>query len=114
MMISLTNRAEAELRALLARRQAASGTGLRLGVRRGGCAGLEYVMEVALPGPGDQAAGPDGILIIAADSIEYLTNCQVDYSDELSDAGFKISNPNAVRSCGCGTSFEPAAAPAPG
>lgn len=109
--ISLTTRAEAELRAMLARRQVVPGTGLRLGVRRGGCAGWEYVMEVAAPKPGDQTTGPDHLLIVAADSIDRLRGCEVDYSDDLSDAGFKISNPNAVRSCGCGTSFEPAEAP---
>ena len=109
MTLSLTARAESELRSLLARRQAAPGTGLRLGVRRGGCAGWEYVMQVAPAQPGDLLDGPDGLLIVAADSIDQLRGCQVDYSDDLSDAGFKISNPNAVRSCGCGTSFEPAA-----
>ena len=41
-------------------------------------------------------------------SLDYLRECQLDYEDALNDAGFRIRNPNAARSCGCGTSFEPA------
>ena len=50
-------------------------------------------------------------VIVAADSVGHLRGCEVDYSDDLTDAGFKIHNPNAARSCGCGTSFETADAP---
>jgi iron-sulfur cluster assembly protein len=53
------------------------------------------------------AAG-DVTVYVAADSAELLRGVQVDYSDSLSDSGFKVQNPNAARSCGCGTSFEPA------
>ena len=45
--------------------------------------------------------------IVAADSFDFLRGCSVEFTDSLSDRGFKIFNPNAARSCGCGTSFEP-------
>lgn len=83
--------------------------GLRLGVERGGCAGLQYAMRIAAPESGDVTVEHGDVsFYIAHDSIDFLRGSHVDYSDALSDAGFKISNPNAARSCGCGTSFEPA------
>lgn len=111
-MITISDRAAAELRALLAKKAAAPDQGLRLAVRRGGCAGWQYVMEVGAPEPGDEVVEAAGArVIVAADSLAKLQGCEVDYSDDLSDAGFRIENPNAARSCGCGTSFEPAGEP---
>ena len=108
-MISITDRATAELRKLLESKGAATGQGLRLGVRRGGCAGWQYVMEVGPPASDDFVLELQGArLIVAADSRDKLDGCRVDYSYDLSDSGFRIDNPNAARSCGCGTSFEPA------
>ena len=106
-MITLSDRAARALRDLLSSRPVPAGSGLRLAVRRGGCAGWQYEMKIATPEPGDQVSGFEGgCLIVAADSVEKLDGCEVDYSDSLSDAGFRIVNPQAVRSCGCGTSFE--------
>ncbi len=66
-------------------------------------------MNVADPEPGDVVVESGGArLIVAGDSTERLKGCEVDYSDDLTDAGFKVLNPNAARSCGCGTSFEAA------
>lgn len=114
-MISITDKAAAELRALLEKKGAAPGQGLRLAVRRGGCAGWQYVMEVASPAGDDEVLDMQGVrIIVAADSVARLGGCRVDYSDGLSDAGFRIDNPNAARSCGCGTSFETADDAPPG
>lgn len=108
-MMTLTARAAEELGKLLASRASSPDAGLRLAVRRGGCAGWQYEMKVANPQPGDVVvASGEARLIIAADSIERLRGCEIDYSDDLTDAGFKVHNPNAARSCGCGTSFETA------
>ncbi|TAE74191.1 MAG: iron-sulfur cluster assembly accessory protein [Verrucomicrobia bacterium] len=108
-MISVTENATAALRELLERKNATSEQGLRLAVRKGGCAGWQYVMEVATAGPGDHVVEiPDARVIVAADSISKLSGCRLHYNDGLSDAGFRIDNPNAARSCGCGTSFETA------
>jgi len=113
-MMTLTHIAARELAQLLATRATSESAGLRLAVRRGGCAGWQYEMKVGVPEPGDEVVEHHGArLIIAADSIERLRGCEVDYSDDLTDAGFKIQNPNASRACGCGTSFETAAEPAP-
>jgi len=85
--------------------------GLRLLVERGGCAGLSYAMRIAPAEPGDAVVERAGVQVfVAEDSAEYLEGCRLDYIDSLNDSGFKIENPNAARSCGCGTSFEPARA----
>jgi len=106
-MITLTPDAVQELKALLDRKLAAPDEGLRLGIERGGCAGMSYAMKVDSPKEGDTTVEQDGVQVhIAADSIEYLKGTVVDYSFSLSDSGFKLRNPNAARSCGCGTSFE--------
>ena len=107
-MITLTEKAAPELKRLLAAKGGEEGAGLRLAVRKGGCAGWQYEMQVGLPEDGDVLAEDHGArVIVAADSLERLRGCEVDYSDDLTDSGFKIYNPRAARSCGCGTSFEP-------
>jgi len=111
-MISLTSRAVEELGKLLASKSKSPSAGLRLAVRRGGCAGWQYEMNVADPEPGDIIVEEGAArVIVAADSTGKLEGCEIDFSDDLTDAGFKIHNPNASRSCGCGTSFETAADP---
>jgi len=111
-MMTLTPRAAEELGKMLASRADSAQAGLRLAVHRGGCAGWQYEMKVADPEPGDVVVESGGArLIVAADSIERLRGCGIDYSDDLTDAGFKVLNPNAARSCGCGTSFEAADEP---
>lgn len=111
-MITLTPKAADELRSLLSTRAKSPQDGLRLRVSRGGCAGWQYEMEVSPPAEGDVVIESAGArVIVAADSTGYLSGCEVDYSDDLTDAGFKIHNPNASRSCGCGTSFEAADEP---
>ena len=108
-MITVTEKAASELKALLEAKDAPLGSGLRLGVERGGCAGLAYTMRISQPQDGDEIIDLNGTrFIIAHDSFDVLKGCTVDFADELSDRGFKIFNPNAARSCGCGTSFEPA------
>ena len=106
-MITLTKNAAAELGTMLKARAKSPQSGLRLAVRRGGCAGWQYEMQVADPEEGDVVV-EDGAarVIVAADSISKLEGCEIDFSDDLTDAGFKIHNPKASRSCGCGTSFE--------
>lgn len=107
MTITLTDAALEELKGILARKEAAATAGLRLGVQRGGCAGLQYTMQVAERQEGDQVIEQDEVRVfIAPDSLDFLRGCHIDYSHDLSDSGFKVVNPNAARSCGCGTSFE--------
>jgi len=110
-MISLTSSAIEHLKSLLAAKNAHAGTGLRLGVEKGGCAGLQYLISLDESKEGDAVHTQDGVsLFVDQESLSYLSGCQVDYVDTLADSGFKLHNPNAARSCGCGTSFEPQAA----
>jgi len=106
--IEITGKAQEELALLLGSKTSSSTAGLRLGVSKGGCAGWQYEMKVAEPESGDEIVEMGAArVIIAADSLDKLRGCEVDFSDDLTDAGFKIHNPKARRSCGCGTSFEP-------
>lgn len=106
-IISLSQSAVKELTNLLKKSNAPDGHGLRLSVSRGGCAGMLYVMEVSAAHEGDQSIREGEALVhVDPDSFEYLEGCQLIYEYSLSDSGFRVQNPNASRSCGCGTSFE--------
>jgi iron-sulfur cluster assembly protein len=108
-MISLTESAVKHLQELV-RSQAEEGKGLRLSVEHGGCAGLQYGMALDHAKEGDDIVEEGGVqVLVDAASAPYLKGCQIDYCDDLTGTGFRIHNPNAVRSCGCGTSFEAAA-----
>jgi iron-sulfur cluster assembly accessory protein len=107
-MITATANAVKHLRGLLQDHEAVDGQGLRLMVKKGGCAGMEYVMKLDSPVEGDCVFEQDGVNIIVDDeSLTYLNGVNIDYEDSLNDSGFKVHNPNAARSCGCGSSFEP-------
>jgi iron-sulfur cluster assembly accessory protein len=107
-MISITESAAHHLRDLLAEKSSPQGHGLRLRVEKGGCAGMQYVMQIDEGTTGDLVSSGHGVSVfVDTESAAFLRGCELDYEDALNDAGFKIRNPNAVRSCGCGTSFEP-------
>jgi iron-sulfur cluster assembly protein len=109
-MIELTADAIHHLKALLASKQAEPGTGLRLQIEKGGCAGLQYAMRLDQAATGDSVFEDGGVsLIVDAESLAMLTGSKLDYVEDLSDSGFRVVNPHAARSCGCGTSFEPKA-----
>ena len=108
-MITVTENAVKQLHALLSSPSAKpEADGLRLLVARGGCAGMEYQMKLDAQAEGDAVFEfGEARVYIDPESQTYLKGCEVDYTDDLTDSGFKINNPNAARSCGCGTSFEP-------
>ena len=104
-MIQVTARAEEELKVLLKD----GGKALRLLVQKGGCAGHQYGMKVDEATDEDTVVEtPGGKVVVDPESLTFLNGSVLDFADTLSDSGFKIVNPNAARSCGCGTSFEPA------
>lgn len=104
-MIEITEAAARHIRELAEEKGA---RGLRLAVERGGCAGLQYAMNLGAPQAGDEIAERDGAVVsVDPESLPHLSGCTLDYSDDLTGAGFRIVNPKAARSCGCGTSFEP-------
>jgi iron-sulfur cluster assembly accessory protein len=109
-MITVTDNAVNHLRALLREQDAPVDAGLRIFVEHGGCSGLQYGMEVAQAQPDDQVTARGGVSVfVDAASAGHLAGSVIDYHDDLTGTGFRIQNPNAVRTCGCGTSFEPAA-----
>lgn len=107
-MITVTDSAINQLETLLAGQPAGEGKGLRIFVEAGGCAGMQYGMALDSQKEGDEIVAPRAGLQVLVDafSAKYLRGATVDFSDGLTGAGFRISNPNASRSCGCGTSFE--------
>jgi iron-sulfur cluster assembly protein len=108
-VITVTDNAASALLDLL--RTKGSGDGLRLAVEKGGCAGLQYAMTLGEQQPDDLVAEYRGAKVfVDPASGEFLKGSVLDYEDTLAGAGFRIINPGATRSCGCGTSFEPAAA----
>ncbi len=80
---------------------------LRVGVVGGGCSGFSYTFDFAdAPTDDDLVIERDGAtVVIDAMSLEFLSGSEIDFSDELIGAAFKINNPNATAGCGCGTSF---------
>jgi iron-sulfur cluster assembly protein len=109
-MIQVTDSAVGQLRALLAAAQPAPAQqGLRVQVAKGGCSGLQYEMSLAQRQDGDAVVRRDEVeFYVDAASADYLRDATLDFQDGLTGAGFRIVNPNAARTCGCGTSFEPA------
>ena len=106
-MITITDNAAKELKNIILNHVDSQNAGLRLSVSKGGCAGMQYVMQVENSQTGDQLIEKNGARVyISQDSFDYLKGCEVYYEYGLTDSGFKIRNPNASRSCGCGTSFE--------
>ena len=88
-----------------------SGYALRVFVSGGGCSGLSYGMTFA-EGPelGDQIFEANGVkVVVDPGSSPYLDGAEIDYIDSLMGGGFRIENPNAVRTCACGSSFQTSA-----
>jgi iron-sulfur cluster assembly accessory protein len=109
-MVELTASAAAQLHVLVQEKGLDTKTsGLRLSVEKGGCAGLQYAMSLGAPQENDLIVERDNArLFIDAESLQWLDNSVIDYEEGLSGAGFRVRNPLSARSCGCGTSFEPA------
>ena len=81
-------------------------SGLRVKVVGGGCSGLQYRMEIDSAKERDKVFERDGArLIVDKKSFLYLNGSELDYGEDLMAAGFRLVNPNAKRTCGCGESF---------
>lgn len=106
-IITITPTAAQAVRELLEKRDL-PGYALRVFVSGGGCSGLQYGMALEENiRESDFSSEVDGIKIVVDEiSINYLRGSTVDYVDDLMGSGFKIENPNAVSSCGCGSSFK--------
>lgn len=82
-------------------------SGLRVGVKSGGCSGLNYELDIVeTPEENDRVFNQHGVkLYCDPKSYLYLNGTQIDYENSMMESGFRFTNPNAKRSCGCGTSF---------
>lgn len=85
----------------------AEGKGLRIYIETGGCSGMSYAMEISPRKAGDEEFSYHGVKLFVEDrGLVYLAGSVIDYKDGLTGAGFRITNPNAKQTCGCGKSFE--------
>ena len=104
-VVQLTANAAEEVRSLMQKPENA-GKNLRVYVEQGGCSGMQYAMTFDERRPDDATVQVQGVsVVIDPFSAQYLRGALVDFSDSLTAGGFKISNPNAKQSCGCGKSF---------
>lgn len=102
-MISLTESAAVKLKHLLTGKKE---TGVRAGVKGGGCSGFTYSLSFDTKLPADRVVENQGVTIyVDPKSYLYLMGTEIDYVDDLNQSGFKFVNPNAKRTCGCGESF---------
>lgn len=106
--IHVTEKAATKIQELLAKEGVPTGTGgLRVGVQGGGCSGLTYAMRLETQARDrDKVVEENGArLFVDPKSYLYLRETTLDYQEDLMRRGFVFQNPQATRSCGCGTSF---------
>jgi iron-sulfur cluster assembly protein len=104
--VTVTPAAAAQIAKLMARQDAA---GLKVGVKKGGCAGMEYTMDyVAAVEPHDEVVEVEGgaRVIIAPMAQMFLFGTEIDYETGLLESGFRFRNPNVTEACGCGESIK--------
>lgn len=103
--ISITPAAAAQIQRLMTRD---GSQGLRIGIKKGGCAGMEYTMDyVSEINPHDEIVEQDGARVMIAPTAQmFLLGTEIDYETSLLEAGFKFRNPNVADACGCGESIK--------
>ena len=112
MPITVTEKAAAEVKRIIAEQQAGGGVPekiyLRLRVVGGGCSGFQHKLDLdpTMSEKLDEVFEFHGVpVVVDKRSLLYLDNAQVDFHDDLNRRGFSITNPNAKSTCGCGSSF---------
>ncbi|MEL6170002.1 MAG: iron-sulfur cluster assembly accessory protein [Pseudomonadota bacterium] len=103
--VTITPKAATQIRQLM---EAEGHAGLRIGVKKGGCAGMEYTMDYAAKvDPNDEVVESDGARVMIAPMAQmFLFGTEIDYEVSLLEAGFKFRNPNVADACGCGESIK--------
>jgi len=106
-VITFTDKGAEKVKEFLASQGADIGTsGLRVGVRGGGCSGFQYALAFDTVREGDEIFEDHGLrLLVDGPSLPYVKGAIVDYVESLQGAGFKVDNPNVIAACGCGSSF---------
>ena len=107
MSITVTEKAAHEVKRILGQKQLGTDSGLRLGVKDGGCSGFSYVMNLEpRPARGDEIFESGGLkLFVDPKSYLYLEGTMVDFNDDLTQRGFVFKNSGSSGICGCGVSF---------
>jgi len=107
-LISLTAGAASKIRVLMAEEPEGEAEVLRIAVQGGGCSGFEYALGFDRGATdGDHELESHGVRVVVDPfSAPYLHGAEIDFLETIQEAGFKISNPNVVASCGCGHSFQ--------
>lgn len=109
MSVNLTERAAEEVKRIMEQQKLEDGQVLRVGVTGGGCSGFSYALGFDDKFDGDVDAKYDchGVpVVVDKKSALYLDGTTVDFYDGIEKRGFTFENPNAVKSCGCGSSFQ--------
>lgn len=106
-VMQLTDRAADRVKDIISRSDTPI-AGLRVGVKKGGCAGMEYTMGyAAAPEPGDEIIEDKGVkIMIEPQALLFLLGTEMDYITEKMSSRFVFNNPNQVSACGCGESIE--------
>ncbi len=103
--ITLTEKAASKIKEMM-EREGKKDSALRVYIAGGGCSGFQYGMGFDDQKEGDQVYQQHGLkILLDPKSLLYLNGATVDYEESLTGMGFKINNPNATRTCGCGQSF---------
>src|SRR6476469_8165367 len=105
--VTFSDKGAEKVREFLASQELTSETaGLRVGVRGGGCSGFQYQLAFDEQRDSDADFESHGLkLLVDRESLPYVSGSTIDYEETLQGAGFKVSNPNVVAACGCGSSF---------
>lgn len=103
--VTLTPAATSQIRKLMEKE---GHSGLRIGIKKGGCAGMEYTMDyVADTDPNDEVVEHEGAVVMIAPMAQmFLFGTEIDYETSLLESGFKFRNPNVTDACGCGESIK--------
>ena len=103
--VSITPAAARQISRLM---QSKGSAGLRIGVKKGGCAGMEYTMDyVTDVNPLDETVEQDGARVMIAPMAQmFLFGTEIDYQTSLLESGFRFNNPNVAEACGCGESIK--------
>jgi len=108
-MITVTESAAEKLGGIMTQKGMKSTHALRVFVKGGGCGGMQYGMTFDTPREDDEVYEQNGMrVIVDPTSLGYIEGANIDYVDNLMGGGFHIDNPQAVSSCGCGSSFRTA------
>ncbi|MEE9187133.1 MAG: iron-sulfur cluster assembly accessory protein [Bacteroidota bacterium] len=106
-VLAITPKAVGEIKRIRAENHVPEAFGLRVGVKGGGCSGMSYVLGFdEKPKEEDETFELQGVTVfIDKKSLMYLSGTQLDFTDGLNGSGFVFNNPNAKKTCGCGSSF---------